>query len=220
MEQNQQNNINYEVKDIANNNIDDDIIYYMSLKTISRDRSSSNGLSSSSNISESSNISSTFSSNTYPDNLNKNDNKISSNYLKYKDIYDKGTKSKSKTLKNWKKEYENYLKEDILKEINAMEYIKSQYSNNSNTYFLLEIQYNKYTVGELNMIADYYGIRINKNNNPENNNENLLKIDLIHNIILYEMDKLNFSKVYKRRKLWACLKEIKKDNYLSKYLVL
>jgi hypothetical protein len=132
----------------------------------------------------------------------------------------------------------NNMRRDILREIDCMEQIKSQYKDNSNTYFLLEIQYNNFSIEELFMIAEYYNLDTgyvkNKYNisndyetdiSSESSNDSIneqklddVKTELIHSIIIYELDKNNFSRVYKRRKLWACLKEIKEDRYFSKYL--
>lgn len=77
-------------------------------------------------------------------------------------------------------------------------------------FVALEINYQtNYTRKQLDRIAEYYHISKRKKKKDE----------LIQDIVLYEKDPINMEIVYKRKKLWAYMQEIKNDSYLSKFLI-
>jgi len=69
-----------------------------------------------------------------------------------------------------------------------------------------------FTVKQLSMICDYYGIL--KRMKGRNKNKN----DLIDEIVTFEDDTINSSIVLQRKKLWFYLEELKKDSYLKKFI--
>jgi len=73
-----------------------------------------------------------------------------------------------------------------------------------------EINYStNFTRKDLDRIADYYSIPKRKK----------LKDELIQEIILFEMEPENIEIVYRRKKLWSYMEEIKDDKYLRKFLI-
>ena len=73
-----------------------------------------------------------------------------------------------------------------------------------------EINYaTNFTRKDLDRIADYYSISKRKK----------LKDELIQEIILIETDPENIEIVYRRKKLWSYMEEIKDDKYLRKFLI-
>ena len=73
-----------------------------------------------------------------------------------------------------------------------------------------EINYStNFTRKDLDRIADYYSISKRKK----------LKDELIQEIILFETDPENIEIVYRRKKLWSYMEEIKDDKYLRKFLI-
>jgi hypothetical protein len=88
--------------------------------------------------------------------------------------------------------------------------IKSSDECNMEDFAALEVHYlTNYTRKEMDRIAEYYKITKRKKRKDE----------LTQDIVLFEMDPENCETAYKRKKLWSYMKEIKKDNYLSKFLI-
>ena len=46
------------------------------------------------------------------------------------------------------------------------------------------------------------------------------KDELVEDIVIFEKDPENIEIVYRRKRLWSCIEEIKGDKYLSKFLIL
>jgi hypothetical protein len=108
--------------------------------------------------------------------------------------------------------------EDILKEVESLEEALPNPESNHDESFLdmddymaseLDYQTN-YIKKELERIADYYDIPKRKKR----------KNELIEDIVLFEKDPANIHKVYQRIKMWKYIEEIKKDKYLSQFLIL
>lgn len=96
--------------------------------------------------------------------------------------------------------------QELINDLKLKELIKHEY--NEMKYVDLEIKYNKLSIKQLINISEYYGIKnIRK------------KYDLIHEIIVYELDTNHVDIVCKRKKLWNYLQEINEDKYLRKYLI-
>jgi len=73
-----------------------------------------------------------------------------------------------------------------------------------------EINYStNFTRKDLDRIADYYSISKRKK----------LKDELIQEIILFETNPEKIEIVYRRKKLWSYMEEIKDDKYLRKFLI-
>ena len=90
---------------------------------------------------------------------------------------------------------------------------ESDYSTHldmSSHVYALELDYTtNYTVKGLSKILDYYKL----------NKQKLNKQHMIEAIIVYETDKDNIAVVHDRRRLWKNIKELKKHDYFSKYIL-
>lgn len=105
------------------------------------------------------------------------------------------------------KKKENVTYEDLLQEVDLLE-MTSQTLIDS--MVALEINYStNFIKKDLERIADYYGISKRKKR----------KADLVQDIIAFEQNPENIEIVYRRKKLWSYIKEIKEDNYLKKFLI-
>jgi len=108
--------------------------------------------------------------------------------------------------------------EDILKEVESLEEAlpnpESNYDESllgMDDYMASELDYQtNYIKKDLERIADYYDIPKRKKR----------KNELIEDIVLFEKDPANIHKVYQRIKMWKYIEEIKKDKYLSQFLIL
>ena len=81
----------------------------------------------------------------------------------------------------------------------------------SSSMLALELGYSiNYTVKSLSMIMDYYKLSRRK----------LCKQRMIQLIVLYELDSDNLDIVNKRKLLWGYIKELKEDEYFSKFILL
>ena len=97
--------------------------------------------------------------------------------------------------------------EDLIKEVDYMEMCSSTCTDD---YIAQELEYQtNYMKKELDRIADYYEINKRKKRKDE----------LIEHIVIFEKNSENVEKVFKRKKLWSYIEEIKADKYLSKYLI-
>jgi len=102
---------------------------------------------------------------------------------------------------------ENISYDDLLREVDLLELTSEP---NYDDYIANEINYStNYTRKELDRIADYYEISKRKKR----------KNDIIQDIILFEKDTENIEIVYRRKRLWAYIKEISDDKYLRKFLI-
>ena len=70
-----------------------------------------------------------------------------------------------------------------------------------------------YTVKQILLICEYYGIskdlRVTKCN----------KSDILHTLIIYENNIENLERVNKRKKLWHYINELKNDKFMKKYVL-
>lgn len=95
----------------------------------------------------------------------------------------------------------------LMDEFNSMD---SHKDYEMDQYVAHELDYREnYTVKMLGCIADYYDISKRK----------LRKDDLIQEIVIFEQDPINIETVERRKKFWSYLEELKKDPYLSKYIL-
>tara|TARA_Y100000992_G_C20906654_1_gene323497 strand:+ start:97 stop:468 length:372 start_codon:yes stop_codon:yes gene_type:complete len=97
--------------------------------------------------------------------------------------------------------------EELVQEVDLAEMLNQ---TNLDDLISQEIHYdNNFTKKELDKIAEYYDINKRKKK----------KMELIEEIVQYENEKENIEKVFKRKKLWSYMNEIKEDKYLSRYLI-
>jgi hypothetical protein len=97
--------------------------------------------------------------------------------------------------------------DDLVREIEMMETLKDE-SENEDCQSLEEEYANHYNTSDIKKICEYYGLNTTKS-----------KRDMIIDIVVFEKNPDNFSRVYQRKKLWNYMKEIKEDSYLRKYLI-
>jgi hypothetical protein len=95
-------------------------------------------------------------------------------------------------------------KHDIVKDNKRVTGMSSDIS------FALEIEYNtNYTVKSLGQIFDYYDISKRK----------LRKDEMVQMLIMFEEDPENIEIVEKRKRMWSYVKELKEDEYFTKYIL-
>ena len=98
--------------------------------------------------------------------------------------------------------------EDVLQMVNE-KYSKQMENDHIDNYIALELDYNlNYTLEELKHISKYYKISLRKKK----------KMDIVTDIVIYELDPENDIIVNRRKYLWDCVNNIKEDKYLSKFL--
>ena len=79
----------------------------------------------------------------------------------------------------------------------------------SDEFTALQMHYNdNYYKKDLEWILGYYNISKRKKN----------KMDIVNDIILFELDSANLEMVNRRKLMWFYIEEINNDDYLSKYL--
>ena len=110
-----------------------------------------------------------------------------------------------------KKEETEVTYNELVEIVNNHEIKPSKWDEyNMEDFAALEVHYlTNYTRKEMDRIAEYYKISKRKKRKDE----------LTQDIVLFEMDPENCETAYRRKKLWSYMKEIKKDNYLSKFLI-
>jgi hypothetical protein len=97
--------------------------------------------------------------------------------------------------------------EELVKEVDLAEMLNNDVIDD---IISQEIYYDQnFTKKELDKIAEYYNIEKRKKK----------KMELIESIVEFESDKNNIEIVFKRKKLWSYISEIKEDKYLSRYLI-
>jgi len=97
--------------------------------------------------------------------------------------------------------------DDLLREVDLMELTSYGHYDD---YMANEINYStNYTRKEMDRIADYYEISKRKKKKDE----------IIQDIVIFEQDPENIEVVYRRKRLWAYIKEIGDDKYLKKFLI-
>ena len=96
--------------------------------------------------------------------------------------------------------------EELLKDVEIQ---SAQVETFHDDLIALEVEYQtNYTKKDLDKIADYYNL-----------NKRMKKLDLIEAIVKFENEPDNLELVYKRKKMWDYINEIKNDKYLSRYLI-
>lgn len=117
--------------------------------------------------------------------------------------------NKKETNITYEELYENVCKEDKKKEDMSFSSICSD--NITGEYMSKQIEYEEnYTVKDLHHIANYYEISKRKKK----------KMELIEDIVAFEMDYENSFIVEQRKRMWFYFNEIRNDSYLSKFIML
>ena len=102
---------------------------------------------------------------------------------------------------------ENVTYTELVNIVNSME---QNIEPNMEDFVAIEIHFQtNFTKPQLEKIAEYYKISKRKKRKDE----------LIQDIVIFEIDPNNIEIVFRRKKLWAYMKEIKEDRYLSKFLI-
>ncbi|MEE9573667.1 MAG: hypothetical protein V3W20_11505 [Candidatus Neomarinimicrobiota bacterium] len=102
---------------------------------------------------------------------------------------------------------ENITYDDLVQQVDYMEMCSAVTMDD---YIAQELEYNEnYTKKELEKIAEYYELSKRKKK----------KQDLVEDIVFFEKAPENVEIVYRRKRLWSYIEEIKADKYLSKYLI-
>lgn len=91
------------------------------------------------------------------------------------------------------------------------EKIKDNYENNQlDKIYSMQIEYDEnYIKKDIELIADYYKLSKRKKR----------KMELIQDIVLFEINPSNESIVQKRKLMWFYISEIEEDSYLRKFLI-
>lgn len=96
---------------------------------------------------------------------------------------------------------------ELLDIVNLMEH---NIEPNMEDFVAMEVHYQtNFIKPQLEKIAEYYKISKRKKRKDE----------LIQDIVVFEIDPNNIELVFRRKKLWSYMKEIKEDRYLSKFLI-
>ena len=107
----------------------------------------------------------------------------------------------------------NITHHDLINLVNFMET-----NNQMDDFVALEINYQtNFTRKHLDRIAEYYGIYLKSHRAGRRRRKK--KNELIQDIILFEKNPENIDIVFKRKRLWQYMQEIKKDSFLSKFLI-
>jgi len=70
-----------------------------------------------------------------------------------------------------------------------------------------------YTVKELLLICEYYGVAKELKSNKCNKNE------IIQFLVIYESNLMNSDIVFKRQNMWFYINELKNDKFMKKYVL-
>ena len=70
-----------------------------------------------------------------------------------------------------------------------------------------------YTVKELLLICEYYGVAKELKSNKCNKNE------IIQFLVIYESNSMNSDIVFKRQNMWFYINELKHDKFMKKYVL-
>ena len=71
----------------------------------------------------------------------------------------------------------------------------------------------KFTVKELLLICDYYGVAKELKSNKCN------KYEIIQFLVIYESNPINSDIVFKRQNMWFFINELKNDKFMKKYVL-
>jgi hypothetical protein len=70
-----------------------------------------------------------------------------------------------------------------------------------------------YTVKELLVICDYYGIAKGLKQHK------CIKGEIVHTLVIFEVNPMNIDIVLKRQNFWFYMDELKKDKFMKKHII-
>lgn len=108
------------------------------------------------------------------------------------------------------KDENNNVSDFNINEILNSEYIFKDEDNLCVNFIHYDINF---TVKQLLLICEYYGISKDLKSNKCN------KSDILNTLIIYENNIENLEKVNKRKSLWHYINELKKDKFMKKYVL-
>jgi hypothetical protein len=112
--------------------------------------------------------------------------------------------------------------EKLLNDFEQINYINNAIGNNNNNRICIEdddmytemVNYDmNYTVKQLLLICDYYGLMKDVRTNK------MKKQDVIEQILLFENNMENYEVVIRRKELWYYLNELKNDKMMKKFVI-
>lgn len=92
--------------------------------------------------------------------------------------------------------------------VNLSELFNKIKNDNNEEYYLT-----KYTIKELLLISEYYGIHKQLKASKSN------KEEIINTLHIFENDVTNKDIVFKRQQYWYYINELKKDKFMKKYIL-
>jgi hypothetical protein len=95
------------------------------------------------------------------------------------------------------------------------EIYKSDFTDENDAFIIPQIiNYREnFTVKELLVICDYYGVAKELKSNKCN------KYEIIQFLVIYESNPINSDIVFKRQNLWFYINELKNDKFMKKYVL-
>ena len=103
--------------------------------------------------------------------------------------------------------------EDLTEMLN--EIYKLDFANENDDLIIPQIiNYREnFTVKELLLICDYYGVAKELKSNKCN------KYEIIQFLVIYESNPINSDIVFKRQNMWFYINELKNDKFMKKYVL-
>lgn len=107
--------------------------------------------------------------------------------------------------------------EKLLREFEQINYLETSYTNDNieeDEMYTEMLHYDmNFTVKQLLLICDYYGlmkdVRVNK----------MKKQEIIEQLLLFENSTDNYEVVIKRKELWYYISELKNDKMMKKFVI-
>lgn len=95
------------------------------------------------------------------------------------------------------------------------EIYKSDFANDNDDLIIPQIiNYREnFTVKELLLICEYYGVAKELKSNKCN------KYEIIQFLVIYESNPINSDIVFKRQNMWFYINELKNDKFMKKYVL-
>lgn len=95
----------------------------------------------------------------------------------------------------------NVTMEELMKQLDQQEA--------DNAYPYIVNYHENFTVKELQLICEYYGLKTTKKN----------KAQLVDELVFFESDLLNEEIVSRRKTLWFYMDEVKNDKFMKKFVL-
>ena len=110
-------------------------------------------------------------------------------------------------------EAENYETNKSQYELDILDLLDEQHLNND-LILSKVLNYNEnFNIKELLLICDYYGIAKELKHNKCN------KEEIIHFLVDFESDLVNYDIVNKRQSMWFYINQVKNDKFMKKYVL-